>query len=397
MSCDKKNTSTMNPVVRVAGALWLVLAALCAAPAAFAVDAGDIVVVSLKGEVHFTMNGAARTVRAGGVLEPPAVLRTGRDGAVELRQGATTLSVGPETLLEFPAAEKRGAPIDRILQPTGNVFYDIGKREGRKLRIETPYLVGVVKGTQFNVAAQDESTTISLFEGQLEVRAIDDSGAVDLRAGEIASRERGGHGVNVIRMDALKVPRTALRPPAGSEPGRAGSNETSNDLSESVFVDRHIGSDHSPFRPADTQDAPDSPVGASPPTGESIGVDVIAGAQPDAGPASVDSGSSVSVDGGVVVGASAPQVSVDVGSSVAADAVADTVNPGLEIAGAVPDPGADLEVDLGLEVDDGNRGHGNDSDFVDSDNPGNAPDNRGPGNTDVGELLDGLLRRPGRK
>ena len=77
------------------------------------------------------------------------------------------------------------------MQPRGNAFYDIGKREGRKLRVETPYLVGVIKGTQFNVAAQDDSTTISLFEGLLEVRASDDSAVVDLKAGEIASRRRG--------------------------------------------------------------------------------------------------------------------------------------------------------------------------------------------------------------
>ena len=103
-----------------------------------------------------------------------------------------SISVGPDTLLEFPALEKRGGPIDRIVQPRGNAFYNIGKRDGRKLRIETPFLVGVVKGTQFNVAAQDDATTISLFEGLLEVRAADDSDVVDLQAGEIASRDRDG-------------------------------------------------------------------------------------------------------------------------------------------------------------------------------------------------------------
>ena len=180
MSCTNKNTPAVNPVVRAIAVAALGFAGLAATPAAHAVDMGDIVVVSVKGEVHVTMSGAPRAVRAGSVLDPPATLRTGRDGAVELRQGATTLSVGPETLLEFPALEKRGAPIDRIVQPRGNVFYNIGKRERRRLRIETPFLVGVVKGTQFNVAAQDETTTISLFEGLLEVHAADESGIVDL-------------------------------------------------------------------------------------------------------------------------------------------------------------------------------------------------------------------------
>src|SRR5690554_7219392 len=87
---------------------WLrafaVLASSLAAPV-FAVDAGDIVVVSARGEVHATMNGAERALRAGTVLELPATVQTGRDGNVELRQGATTVRVGPGTLLEFPALE----------------------------------------------------------------------------------------------------------------------------------------------------------------------------------------------------------------------------------------------------------------------------------------------------
>ena len=96
---------------------------------------------------------------------------------MELQQGATTLSVGPETLLEFPALEKRGAPIDRIVQPRGNVFYNIGKREGRKLRIETPYLVGVVKGTQFNVAAQDDDHEFRYSKDCSKYDAADGSGS----------------------------------------------------------------------------------------------------------------------------------------------------------------------------------------------------------------------------
>src|SRR5688572_14739290 len=219
MSCNNHNAVVMNPLVRLLTALSLTFAALCASPAAFALDTGDIVVTSLKGEVHVTINGAAREMKAGGVLETPASIRTGRDGSIELKQGATTVSVGPDTLLEFPALEKRGGAIDRVVQPRGNAFYSIGKREGRKLRVETPYLVGVVKGTQFNVAAQDDATTISLFEGRLEVRASDDSDVVDLNAGEIASRKRGDKSISVLIMDGGKAPPTGPRAPAGSSSG----------------------------------------------------------------------------------------------------------------------------------------------------------------------------------
>lgn len=209
MSCNNHNVMTGNPVVRVlrAAFLWL---ALAVAPA-FATDSGDIFITSLRGDVQVTRNGVVRAVRAGGVLELPASVRTGHDGSIELRQGATTLSVGPDTLLNFPALERRGAPIDVIQQPRGNVFYDVGKRTGRKLRVETPYLVGVVKGTQFNVAAQDGATTISLFEGLLEVRASDDSDVVALKAGEIAARKRGDKTISVIPMDAGRASASATR------------------------------------------------------------------------------------------------------------------------------------------------------------------------------------------
>src|SRR5262245_12917982 len=133
MSCHNQKELAVSPLVRLLMTLSFAFAALGASLCAHAADAGDIVVVSVKGEVHVTIGGVAREPRGGTVIEPPATVRTGRDGAIELKQGATTVSVGPDTLLEFPALERPGAPIDRIIQPQGNAFYDIGKRAGRKL------------------------------------------------------------------------------------------------------------------------------------------------------------------------------------------------------------------------------------------------------------------------
>jgi len=475
MSCNKKNAPAMKPVVRVPAILMLGLAALTAAPMALAVDSGDIVVVSVKGEVRVTMSGAPRDVRAGSVLEPPATLRTGRDGTVELRQGATTLSVGPETLLEFPALEKRGAPIDRLVQPRGNVFYNIGKREGRKLRIETPFLVGVVKGTQFNVAAQDETTTISLFEGLLEVHAADESGSVDLKAGEIASRQRDDKGVSVMKMDGVKVPATP-RQPQGSgtntgapKPMPASANpldDRDSVVADSLATNANLAAGLTsvdvvaapPFEattPLDTGsalgapaeeastagsvDAISSPVDSGAAINPSApAVDVFVSASVDAGPASVDTGAAVNtngpdvdvsasttVDAGpvaqgadaavgagiatgpasiadlgveaevgtssghgrftVVVGASSNQHEVTVGSANAAEAVANSGHGN-------GNHGTDVTIDLGVDL-----GHEDDSatapstDTTGTDKPGHSPP------ADVVDLLDGLLRRRGKK
>jgi hypothetical protein len=326
MSCDTKRHSPVRNVVSHLLALLLAGTALFGSPAALAVDSGDIVVVSTKGEVHITMGGAERSVRAGGVLELPASLRTGRDGTIELRQGATTVSVAPDTVLEFPALEKRGAPIDRIVQPRGNAFYDIGKREGRKLRVETPYLVGVIKGTQFNVAAQDDATTISLFEGLLEVRATDDSDVVDLKAGEIASRQRGDKSISILKMDVGKAPATGARvSPASNDVPDGGASDSAvprvtppDERDESLLVD------HTPIDVREDVD---------------LNTDVRnGGSAVDAGPASIDLGVAA-------IDVAAGTVDVNTAVDVAAGTV--DVNTAVDVAAGTVDVNTAVAVDAG--------------------------------------------------
>ena len=503
MTCDNHNARRNKPVVSLLRAIALFLSVLFVAPAAFALDSGDIFVVSARGDVQVTVKGAAVDVRAGSVLELPATLRTGRDGSVELKQGATTVSVGPDTLLDFPALERPGAPIDRIQQPRGNAFYNIGKRDGRKLRVETPYLVGVVKGTQFNVSSRDEATTISLFEGLLEVRAADDSAVVDLKAGEIASRRRGDKSINVIRMDSGKLPTTAPRPadnggtspdaPRGTGQGDWLANNTGNgtdsgngpglvatvdtgraattvDLdvrTPAVAVDGDAGVSLSGNSAAVNVaanaamgDIVDTSTQVSMSAGSNgIGVDLSTSTGLTAGPVGADAAASANLD----VGASG--VAVDLSTSVAVDAAPASVavdavasvdvgagDIGADLAtGTVVDAGpvtADLDtdtavdvgtggtvavdtsaslgvvdtpvdvsagvtagvdlssgtVDLGVNVGGLDVGLGLDPGLGDNepatDNGSSttpATDTGNTGTVDVGGLLDGLLRRPGRR
>jgi hypothetical protein len=475
MSCHQHNVLPKGSVVRLFAVAALLLVSLLASPA-FAVDSGDILVVSAKGGVRVTMNGAVRAVRGGSVLELPATVQTGGDGAIELRQGTTTVAVGPDTHLEFPALEKPGAPIDRVVQPRGNAFYNIGKREGRKLRIETPYLVGVVKGTQFNVSAQEGSTTISLFEGLLEVRAADDSSIVELKAGEIANRHRGESAISVLKMDAGKAPSTGGRTGANSSGGNGPDSPALVAAPSSVDATTHfaLGAD-----PVSATASVDMDMGVNPDVGVTVdagnvvvagvstnlnlgnegpdlgvdtsvsvgnvadvntglsvgaGLDVVAadvavGAQLDVGPAAVDVGTNAgldlgtsgaavdvvanvgadagvisagvdvvaavdvgadslgaSVDAGAALGGIAP-VNIDAGLSTAVDVSSGTVDIGVNVVGI------DLGVNLDLGLDDDDNGNGNESDGTDSSNPATTPPT--PGN--LQNLLDGLLRRPGRK
>ncbi|HUQ11654.1 MAG TPA: FecR domain-containing protein [Steroidobacteraceae bacterium] len=343
----------------LAAILWI------ATPIAHALDIGDIIVANIKGDVTFTLNGAQRALKGGAVLTLPAVVHTGKDGSVELKQGATSIRVGPDTELNFPASEKHGGAIDRIVQPRGNAFYDIGKRDGRKLRVETPVLVGVVKGTQFNVTVLEGTSTFSLFEGRLEIVDVQGGGAVDLNAGEVVSRKRGDNSTSVLKMSSKPsgaVPKPSSRVhTAESQLAIASEREAhpaaENDVSSSlVAADLALSNNTSvpatPSVPEPGTSTPEIPTDTSQPD-MGTGTPGDAVTPPDAGPGDIP----VETPG-------APIPPVDTGSGPGSDP-----SPGSD-PGAGPDLGNDQGNDVDLGTDDGNNGHGNDDDHDDSSNPG---------------------------
>jgi hypothetical protein len=390
MAGSRHIANTLNPVYRTIAAALLVAAAVLVVPAAQAFNSGDIVVDSAKGDARLAQAGKERAARRGMVVLVPATLRTGRDGIVDLRQGTTLVNVGPETVLEFPAAQERGAPVERIVQSRGNAFYDISKRDGRKLRVETPYLVAVIKGTQFSVSVQDGLTSISLVEGSLEILSPDGGATVDLVAGEIATRRQGDAGITVVDIATAQV----RGPGAGAGTGTADVAAipagpqalpgVGTNVVDGVAVD--IGR-----TPAGTGVILDADVGRGViDTGAAVtvaagvtGIDVSAGigagevatvdvaASVDAGPAAVAVEAGAGVDAGIVgaevgVGAGVDLSQGDIGASVDVDAgvavgpveaevVADT---GIDVgqSGASIDIGAGAAVDagsLGVDVDAG--------------------------------------------
>ena len=223
-----RSTPTCFAMVLTAFMLAMGAGPVFSAPGA----AEPIVVVAVRGNVNVSSGGAKRPVRPGSVIEPPATIITERDGRLELRQGATTASIAGNTRVELPAQAGADGLIERVKQPRGNVVYDVARRPGRKLRIETPYLVAVVKGTRFNVAAQYESTTVSLFEGRLEIWTPDDSDVVQLNAGEIATRSRSDGRIRVLRMDTGDSIRARNAPPGEATGARSSDAATRNVESE---------------------------------------------------------------------------------------------------------------------------------------------------------------------
>jgi hypothetical protein len=366
--------------------------------AATTASRGDIAVVTVHGTVSATMAGMTVPLAAGAILQLPATVRTGADGAVELRQGQSTFAAAGNTELEIPQSAAEDGLIERIVQIRGNAFYSIGKRTGTRLRVEAPYLVAVIKGTQFNVAAQEDSTTIALFEGHLEVRASDDSDVVDLDAGEIAIRRRNDVTISVLRLNAARGdtrrnPELAARQQADSSNTNAGAvvarssdpTTTTDNVAGSGVVATaerarvvdaiadtsapinakaaiELGSNDSKAVTT-TLDAGVSAAGAvSVGTDVTTTVDVGAGsvaaagdAAVAAGPLSADVGTSAAINvpaGTVDVGvsgavAATEAVTVDTSVAAAADVPAGTVNVAVDTSVASADVGAAVGVDAG--------------------------------------------------
>jgi len=326
----------MFQALRIASrsAALALLAALIAcvplsAMAATTASHGDIVVVTVHGTVSATMAGMTVPLSAGAILQLPATVRTGADGAVELRQGPSTFAAAGNTELEIPQSAAQDGLVERIIQIRGNAFYSIGKRTGTRLRVEAPYLVAVIKGTQFNVAAQEDSTTIALFEGHLEVRASDDSDVVALEAGEIAIRRRDDVSISVLRLNAARGdtrrnPELAARQQADSSNSNTSAVVARSDNTAQPRVDATTTIDN----------AAGSGVVTAPERGRIV--DAIADTTTNVSARTaieVDVRDSSPVTANVDVDAKVGGVSADVGASTAVNASAGTVDVG--VSGAV--------------------------------------------------------------
>ncbi|MEX2495310.1 MAG: FecR family protein, partial [Woeseia sp.] len=257
------------------------------------------------------------------MLDLPAVISTGADGSIKLAQKETAISIAANSAIELLEGPAAGQIVERVVQDSGSAFYDVESGKSTRFRVETPYLVAVVKGTQFNVTVAAESSTVALYEGQLRIEAPDGSDAVDLHKGQIAKRHRGDSRITVLAMeDGEPVARESL--PA------IGGGATA----ESAEADIGIESD-------DTLDAESLELTGS---GDLAGDDIL--------DASLDS--DVDLD----------DASLDTGLDADADLGDGTLDTSLDSDPALDDATADTSLDADADLDDGTLDTSLDSDLA---------------------------------
>ena len=303
------------------------------AVAAQAAAAADLEVVDFSGPVKVKMQDRWRDPAIGMALVLPATVSTGEGGSIELSQAGSVFSVAPNTALEF-FADDSGELVKRVVQSRGSAFYDIANREHRKLRIETPWLAAVVKGTQFNVTVETARASVALFEGLLRIEAPDTGEAIDLRAGFIARRAAGDARIEVIAIDGEN--------PVSDTGSGSASASGQDDGGEPVAGGPAAGG-HDLAEPGDALTALPDDVTDGGPHGVDAGVDLggleaAIGVEP--GTPAVELAAEAALDGDVAtIGA---KLDADLGSGeLGADLGAD-----LSVAGL-----ADVGLDASLDAD----------------------------------------------
>ena len=190
-----------RPAARAAAVLLLAFASLffCDMQA----SAGDAspsarawVVAELQGAAFSrpgdAVDGPWQALRTGARIKPGSVVRTDASGKMELTNGLDTIRLSPSSELEIPAGQD--GPLTRVMHWIGTAFFHVGKRPGPQFEVDTPYLVAIVKGTQFTTTVSDAGASIKVSEGTVGVAAALGGPSVDVTAGGRASVSASDRG-----------------------------------------------------------------------------------------------------------------------------------------------------------------------------------------------------------
>ena len=122
-------------------------------------------------------------------------------GAAVVLSNESVLRVDQYTTLVFTGIEKEKTFLMELLEGAAFFF----SRKARSLKVVTPFVNGVVEGTEFYVRVDQDRTTIILYEGA--VLAENSQGDVTLAKGQAAAAGKG----QAPRLETIVSPRDAVQ------------------------------------------------------------------------------------------------------------------------------------------------------------------------------------------
>jgi hypothetical protein len=171
-----------------------------------AAGAGPWLAEYVRGTVRVRTSGQAaawQTLADETVLAADSEIRTGADGIAVLANGVDRIRLSPNSHVVLPAPIEEVGLLTLIRQKLGRVFFDVGARPERRFEVDAPFLVVLVKGTQFTVHANYVGNSVEVDEGTVEVRTRDegDGQGTLVTAGQTGSIRAGGDAIDVAPSD----------------------------------------------------------------------------------------------------------------------------------------------------------------------------------------------------
>ena len=154
---------------------------LAAAALSFAVPT-DVTYSEGDASIRFK-NGKQQDAEIGAVINTGDMVKTGRDGLVELDQKGVVLKISPNTVFSLQERNQKGTTTPVLSVALGSIKFRYDKLTGREPAVQTNGAAMGVRGTEFSVyAGADGSTLVLVDSGSVEVEA--DGKAVSLSADE---------------------------------------------------------------------------------------------------------------------------------------------------------------------------------------------------------------------
>ena len=207
--------SLRRQIVILAGVLLFAFAVAALVRPEQAVSGSDWTVLATQGEVKWRETagqGNWRHLMRNARLPDGAEIRSGSDGGAVVAKGLDRIEIRADSILVVAArVTARGAT--EVEQSRGSATYTIEKRPAGTFSVRTPYVVAVVKGTQFSVDIGEEETNVSVDEGRVSVSDQRSRDSVDVTRGQTARASRSAAGIDVEKTPADKKARNAVPAP----------------------------------------------------------------------------------------------------------------------------------------------------------------------------------------
>jgi hypothetical protein len=133
------------------------------------VNASNWVVSKVRQPAVYSSDGKAWVkLDVGMTLPSSSWVNTGRGGRLVVKRGKEFIQFKPNTMAAIAKRDRAGKKT-LIRQKFGELLLDVETRKRKHLKVETPFLAAVVKGTRFSVKVGKKSAKLSVERGVVEV------------------------------------------------------------------------------------------------------------------------------------------------------------------------------------------------------------------------------------